>query len=261
MLPPPDVFCCRKSAHVWDAILEGTGGQRKEAETDEYDPSRPAVIGGLDYGADRLLDRALREAQAPFFFVDRAHFGGGIGSNRFRVIANAYHQLGVLKDVDPARFEATGVVLRPRMPPGKHIFVCPSSEKHHRFFGCPDWLERTVDRLHELTAGTDKRIVVRRKYDGPPFAHLLKYGEPAGVVAYASNAAVEAVTWGVPVFTERGPARPVSCRTLEQLVRDPFFPTDEQRLAWARSLAACDYSVDELRNGYMWRTVNARLGL
>jgi hypothetical protein len=254
MLPPPDIFFCRKSENVWQALLAGTGGRRREAETDEYDPSRPAFIGGLDYGSDRLLARALREAQAPFFFVDRAYFNGGPGSGRFRVVINGYHQTKVVP-VASDRFDETGIRLRPRKENGRFIYVCPSSMKHHRFFGCPTWAEDTIDKLRAMT---DRPIVLRQKGDGPPFPHILKYGDPYAVVTFASSAAVDAVCFGVPVYTETGAARPVSNRTLRQLVEAPFFPSDEDRHAWACSLAVCDFTPAEMRDGTMWRRLNER---
>jgi hypothetical protein len=261
VLPPPDIFFCRKSEPVWQALLAGTGGRRREAETDDYDPSRPAFIGGLDYGSDRLLARALREAQAPFFFVDRAYFKGGPGSGRFRVVMNAYHETRVWSDLAEgvARFNALGIRMMPRQTGGEFIYVCPSSPKHHRFFGCPDWADLMIERLRALT---DRPIVLRQKGDGPPLAHLMKYGKPYAVVSYASNAAVEAICWGVPVYTEIGGARPVSNPSLKRLLSDdPFFPDDDQRMAWAASLALSDFTPEEMRNGYMWERLNARLGL
>lgn len=258
MLPPPNVYFCRKSEPVWQAILEGTGGRRLEAETDEYDPHRPAFIGGLDYGSDRLLARALREAQAPFFFVDRAYFKGGPGSGRFRVVVNGYHQMTVRPKADPARFNALGVRLMPRQEGGKYIYVCPSSVKHHRFWAAEDWAAETAARLEQMT---DRPIVLREKGSVAPFAHIMKYGSPHAVVTYASNAAVEAVCWGVPAYTECGAARPMGSRTLKQLVDEPKLPSEEDRMAWAASLAWCDFTPEEMRNGFMWRTVNAQLGL
>lgn len=72
-LPPPDVYCCPKSEDVWAAILKGTGGTRRWAPTDAYNPDRPAIIGGLDFGSDGLLAAAMQTARMPFFFVDRAY--------------------------------------------------------------------------------------------------------------------------------------------------------------------------------------------
>ena len=86
MLPQPDIYCCPKTSEVWDAIVAGTKGTRKWAPEDDYDPSRPAFIGGLDFGSDRLLAQALRSAQAPFFFVDRAYFGGRQDGDQFGVV-------------------------------------------------------------------------------------------------------------------------------------------------------------------------------
>lgn len=263
MLPQPDVYCCPKSSEVWAAIARGTRGTVKVAETDAYDPTRPAFIGGLDFGSDRLLKAAMASAQAPYFFVDRAYFNGGRGSGRFRVVMNAYHQIEPVR-IDTkklfgqafgARFEATGAPIRPAAPAGQNIYVCPSSEKHHHFFGCSNWVDTMTARLRMVTK---KRIVIRRKGDGPPFYALMKHGEPHAVVTYASNAAVEAACLGIPVYAPSGAAAPVAFRKLAE-VDAPFVAPEADRLLWAQSLAWADFTVEEMASGFMWKVLNARI--
>jgi hypothetical protein len=69
------------------------------------------------------------------------------------------------------------------------------------------------------------------------------------VVTYDSNIAVEALIYGIPVFTfRRTMADPLACHDIAQ-IENPEKPDRQQ---WAHDLAYCQWNVQEIRNGLPW---------
>ena len=107
------------------------------------------------------------------------------------------------------------------------------------------WL---ADCQARLRAATDRPIRVRRKDDRRPLAADLD--DCWALVTHASNAAVEAVLAGVPVFVT-GPSAAAAMGSLDlDAIEQPVMP--EGRRAWAERLAAAQWSLAEIRNGTAW---------
>ena len=70
------------------------------------------------------------------------------------------------------------------------------------------------------------------------------------VVTYNSSAATESIIAGVPVFVTApcNAARPVSNLDLSK-IETPWFPTDDERHAWACHLAYGQFHTTELMSG------------
>jgi len=73
------------------------------------------------------------------------------------------------------------------------------------------------------------------------------------VVAYDSNAAVDAILAGVPciVLDEGGMAWPMAGHYVEDVL-DPPMPDDETRQQWLNNLAHCQWTKKEIESGATW---------
>jgi len=71
------------------------------------------------------------------------------------------------------------------------------------------------------------------------------------VVAHSSNVAVDALLLGVPVFvTDRCGARRCADTDLSH-IESPRMPDDREE--WAATLAAQQWTLEEMRSGLAWR--------
>jgi hypothetical protein len=163
----------------------------------------------------------------------------------YRWILNAY-QMQTIRDVPDDRWRALDQPLWPWRA-GRHIVVAEPSPTYQRFHKIEGWTKRT---LTALKAATDRPIVVRDKemqrfgrklHEDLKGAHCL--------VTHGSNAAVEAVIMGCPVFVHPDSAAALVGRT-DLEIEAPVYPDREP---WARSLAYSQFNERELVDGTLWK--------
>ena len=77
------------------------------------------------------------------------------------------------------------------------------------------------------------------------------------LVTFNSNAAVESVINGVPVFVTAPVhvASPVGNRDLTR-IDDPFWPDQDLLTKWFHHLAYCQYHISEMKTGIAYRMLN-----
>lgn len=207
------------------------------------------------YGILRGTGDLLKTAQAAgreWFYLDNGYLRPGHYSGFFRVTRNAYQYTAELKpDLD--RWKALGLEIRPWQP-GRHVLVCPPSSVFFEHLGLnrTDWILMVTQTL---ARHTDREIRFRVKpRKGEPERLLADdLRDCHAVVAFQSNVAVEALIAGVPVFT--GPisaASPMSGSRLVEIER-PHYP--DNRLEWAATLAANQWTLDEMRAGVTARAL------
>ena len=69
------------------------------------------------------------------------------------------------------------------------------------------------------------------------------------LVTFNSNASVESILLGVPVFTlAPNAAQPVSLQDISK-IETPYYPDQDKLYAWASSLAYGQFHNQELKNG------------
>lgn len=232
----------RKNLPVGEAIAAGFRARVVHAEREKLVPGALHLIGGLQYGSEVLLAQA-RERGEPYIFFDRAYFGGGPRSGRYRAVPNAYQHHWVQPGTE-ARLAQWGVRLEPWSCGGRHILLVPPGPVLCRQFGLGDWEARTLAELHAIT-----RREIRVSYKGDPVPLAERLRDCHAVVTYSSNVAVDAIVAGVPAFcAPMAAAAPVAGR-LQDLERDIECPPRPDRTAWACGLAAGQWTVDELRRG------------
>lgn len=230
----------RKARIVCEAFARGAGGQAVPAQGSLQ--QGPAAFYGVRPGWLQLWQQAKAESR-DWFYIDNKYLGPR--KQHFRVTKNALQSDGIGR---PAwdRLARLGVEIKPWLPEGRHVLVCPQSDEFFQTFGVGDWLGRT---LAELPRHTGREIRVRRKGDATPFEADLV--DAFAVVTHSSNAAVDALLAGVPVVTTGwGPAQRMG-RTDLSLIENPLRP--DGREEWAAILAGQQWSREEMRCGACWR--------
>ena len=214
-------------------------------------PLRPGAL--FLYGALRGLMPTLKQAQnekRDWLYCDNGYFRPG-KNGYFRVTRDALQHDGS-GDASPARWEWLGLEIKPWRKDGDHILICPPDEIYGQLWGL-DHVKWLQDVLATLRSATDRRVVVRDRSKArsatEPFAKALQ-GAWA-LVTCSSNAAVEALLAGVPVFCTRPCAAYTMGRPNVAEIETPALPADRER--WARVLAANQWTVLELRDGTCWR--------
>jgi hypothetical protein len=151
------------------------------------------------------------------------------------------------------RWERLNIKPNPRQKTGKKILIAAPDVKPCQVYGIEleQWL---TDTISAIKTHTDRPIEVRQR-DPNRQKRLVNDFSAAlldvhAVVTYNSNAAVEAVLAGVPVFV-RAPvsaALPVSNKDFTN-IDNPWFPDEDLVQQWCRHLAYGQFHNNELGNG------------
>lgn len=159
-------------------------------------------------------------------------------------------QMQTIRDVPDDRWKALKTDVWPWQRTGRHIVVAEPSPTYERFHGIEGWTARTVKALNELT---DRPLLIRNKemqrfgrklHEDLKGAHCL--------VTHGSNAAVEAVIMGCPVFVHPDSAASLVGRCDLAGIEEPVYP---DRQPWLNSLAYSQWNELELCNGSLWKTI------
>jgi hypothetical protein len=166
------------------------------------------------------------------------------GSGYYRWTRNAF-QMRTIREVPKDRWLQIDTPTHPWNEGGKHIVIAKPSATYDAFHRTHDWLDKTVA---ELKRHTDRPLVIREKLSERSLADELK--DAHALVTHQSNAGVEAVILGCPVFVDYGSAAALVGLTDLSKIETPIYP---DRKPWLWSLAYSQYSEDELVNGALWR--------
>jgi hypothetical protein len=158
------------------------------------------------------------------------------------------YQMQAVRDVPGDRWKALRTPIQPWRREGRHIVVAEPSATYQRFHGIEGWTAKTIEALKAVT---DRPLVIRDK-EMQRFGRKL-HEDLAGahcLVTHGSNAAVEAVIMGCPVFVHPDSAAALVGRTDLRDIEQPLYPDRE---AWLRSLAYSQFSEAEMTNGQLWK--------
>lgn len=137
--------------------------------------------------------------------------------------------------------------VRPWAKGGRHIVIAAPTRTYARFHRCESWIADTIDALARVT---DRQLVIRDKeqYKKRPIqtdiegAHCL--------VTHGSNAAVESVILGCPVFVHPDSAAALVGKTDLKDIEHPVYP---DRQPWLNALSYSQFHETEIINGYLWK--------
>lgn len=202
---------------------------------------------GAHHGLRPLLARVQREGR-PWIYVDNGYFAAKHFSGYYRATRNAYQHDGT-GQASSKRWEQLGLSVAPWRRSGSFVLVCPPAPvSPDRGLDLSGWLPAT---LTMLKANTDREIRVREKTDrtAVPLAQAL-HGAHA-LVCWTSNAAVEALLAGVPVFCTAPCAAYRMGHSDLAKIEAPHLPPDREQWAW--NLAANQWTLREMASGQCWR--------
>lgn len=198
-------------------------------------------------------------------FVDLGYWDrrlGGRFEGYHKVSVNARHPTAHFVGRARDRYRANG---RERLikswTKGSKIIVAGMSRKAAESVGlqAEEWERAAIDTLRRYT---DRPIIYRPKpswREARPIAGVeYSIGRPIeavlsdchAVVTRHSNAALDGLLNGVPVFCEHGVASVLGLRDLS-MIETPQYP--ESREGWLHDVAWTQFNAHEMRNGFMWR--------
>lgn len=196
----------------------------------------------------------LQQAQAEgrdWYYGDHAYFGR---NHFYRVTRNAWQHTG-RAIINEDRFRALGVTIQPWRAGGGHVLLCPPADDIAQLFNF-DAAAWRINITAQLQAHTDRPIRVRERRATVPLGADLH--DCWALVTWTSNAAVEALCAGVPVFVTAACAAAAMASWDLAQIEAPARP--ESRDRWARVLAANQWTLDEIRAGDCWRAIGKRVG-
>lgn len=168
------------------------------------------------------------------------------GSGYYRWTRNAF-QMREIRDVPKDRWKSLRVETHPWQRDGRHIVIAKPSSTYDAFHRTERWLDETLDALRKHT---DRPIVIREKLSETPLFEELKGAHC--LVTHQSNAAIESVIFGCPVFVDPGSAAALVGLTDLSKIETPVYT---ERKPWLWSLAYSQYSEDEIMSGEMWKMI------
>lgn len=232
-----------KALEVCRAFAEGCGANGIEARVVEQTPRALLPGAAAFYGVRPHWAHLWTQAKAEgreWFYIDNGYLGRG----EFRVARNAVQAAQCRPDFE--RLAKHGIGLAKWRSSGSHVLVCLQSDEFMTTVA-----GFTGDIAQAVRDQTDRPVRVRRKYDPRPLAADL--ADCWCVVTWASNCAVEAIIAGIPaIVLGESAAAPMAGDGLDQIEAPP---TPDGREEWAASLAASQWSLEEIRRGDCWRAL------
>lgn len=225
------------------AFAQGCGGESIEVGPLECGPV--AMFGSPVLW--ETLQEAIRQGRT-WFYGDHGYFGRG---TYYRCTRNAYMHDGRGRATE-TRFRKFGIEVRAWAKTGSHVLVCPPGEPFAKLhgFSAQNWL-RDVKR--ELRRHTDREIRVRTKAEARSRPLKADLRNCWALVTHMSNAALESVLFGVPVFcTGKCSALTMGLSDLSR-IESPARP--EGRVEWASVLADNQWTMEEMKRGDLWRAI------
>jgi hypothetical protein len=278
-----------KGLKVCHAFAQGCGGQVAQAGETRLAPG-PAFFYGMTAHSLALIARCRAEGR-DWYYADNAYYVGR--GSHFRVTKNAFQHAGT-GAAGPERWRAFGVALKPwcdggstRRPvlrssgaaaaeggsllarrslgegggEGGHILITTQSELFYRLHLGVSRAAWLADLRSRLKAVSGRPIEVCHKpapgAPGNPAAGENFEADLTGahaLVTHSSSTAVKALIEGVPVFclgvcvaSPLGLSDPARIET-------PHYPGNREPWLW--TLAANQWTREEMRAGVCWRDLN-----
>ena len=217
--------------------------------------SEPLVIRGIL--KHKLIKRCWADAR-DFYYIDSGYFGNQ-KSNKNPLGTKLYHRIvkndlqhGSVVERPDDRWLKLGLSLSEWRTGGRSILVAAPDEKPCKFYGVDKdaWVAETVATIKQFT---DRPVIVRdrAKLRSERITNTLQeaLSNTFVLVTFNSVAATEAIMYGIPAFTlVNNAASPMALQDLSK-IETPFYPTMDERYAWACHLAYGQFHVTELKDG------------
>lgn len=233
-------------ARAWE---RGVGGTIVDV------PPLVSTAGPIACFGSPVLWPMLQEAIADgrdWYYADKGYFERG---RYLRITKNAYQHDGRGAATED-RFARLGLEVQPWRQDGRHVLICPNTRVYFQLFGLDvdGWIS---DVTRQIRAVSDREVRVRWKSDlssRPIEADLV---DAWALVTFSSNAAIDALLAGVPVFA-LAPFAAARRMGLDDLsaIESPVYPDD--RAEFMATLAEQQWTLDEIARGDAWRALQPR---
>ncbi len=252
-----------------EAFFEGCPIQKEFVEGFKYEPSEVAVIFGMHKSKVRRswprgkIFRQQRQNNLDVIVLETGYINRGDGENHHYAAGfNGMNGRADFrnKNMGPERWEALGAQLKPYSR-GEKVILCgqvpwDASVDHHDH---KQWLTETAQKLRVIT----NRPLIFRPHPLAVSAIPKMTGMETStktlaedmkdahcVITFNSNSGVEALIEGKAVFAfdEGSMVYDLANKNLAN-IEDPEYPNRQQ---WARNLAFCQWTLEEMRQGKAW---------
>lgn len=264
----------KRSAAVTNALQAGIAqcqGNESVLMLDEANYTNPisadvVCFYGLSGNFMKLFNEyRAKETQTVFFDLGIWGRKGDPQPDFHRVAINGYMPTSYFHlNATPERFFQFGKTIKPWRNTGTNILVVGMSERAAKVWGLGSAREHAAAMIAEVRKHTARPIVYTAKSSNPdeePIPGVQYFYGPIlealrdvwCVVTHRSHAAVDGLIEGVPcIVLGDHPALFMSHNDLAR-IEDPLRLDDPARLQFCSDAAWHQYSLREMRSGYMWK--------
>ena len=239
------------------AFMLGCAGTLSDWNIEES-KDNPLVIRGLGGGSRKAIQHCW-ETSRDFYAIDTGYFGNAGSKTKtwHRVTKNALQYVGPIIERDDARLPKFKYR---KFKNASKIMLVPPSDKVMRLWGQPDpevWVENTKKELQKYT---DRPVEIRLKpnrserISTKPLEAALA-DDVYCLITYNSIAALEALMFGVPAIALGPNCATALCNTNLAEINNLNKPTEDEMYALMKHLSYCQFTRDEMMNGYAWEMV------
>ena len=264
----------KRSKLVCQALAEGA---RRMGAQVRVEASHAYTTPDADIAAFYGLAGNLRDARAAYsvdghhaVFADLGYWGRSKNAavSYHRIAVDAAHPRSFRRDRPPDRLARLSLTVRSAKPAGGHILLCGQSSKAAWAAGMAGIEFESWERqaVAELRQSTSRPILYRpkpsaiapypRAIDGTVLVDAAKpidyhLDDAWCVVSHHSNAGLDALAYGIPIFAADGPALALGSSDLSQIEHPRRYSADERDQLFA-DLAYCQGTLPEMAFGEMW---------
>lgn len=254
------IFLSKNKADPFiNQFAAGCGVEPIDTEKFNYDESTdPLCFRGI---LKKKIIKQCWDDQRDFYFMDTGYFGNEVSEknpmgfkNWHRIVRNNLQHSSVIKRPSD-RWQMIGRKINGWKKEGSKILIAAPDEKPCKFYNIEldQWL---IDTVKTIKANTDRPIEIRQRSKlrvDRTLSNTLQQAldnDVFALVTYNSNAATEAILYGIPAFVLApvSAALPVSLSDLTK-IETPLYPSQDEVFEWACHLAYGQFNMNELKTG------------
>lgn len=214
--------------------------------------------------AQRKTVNLCKQQERDYYYIDTGYLGISHYKKWHRVVKNGVQHSKINYDMPYDRFKNLSNS-KPYLKflgwkkDGKSILLVTPSEKPCKFYGIQkeEWVNTTIQTLKKHT---DRPIILRDKKPRQErikntIYNQIQVDDVFAVVVYNSIAAVEAIGYGIPVFTTAPTAADEFCKKDLSEIENPLYENEEKIEKWQHWLAYCQYNTNEMKDGTVFKLI------
>jgi hypothetical protein len=249
----PDARLAHPTADAFTACFRRLGWNVEQVSSPIQ--AQPDLVAG--YGWRHIMAEAWSKWPDRLLHVDGAFWNR---NTHVKLALGDRWSALVDHDYDDQRLQACRVAVSASRPAGTRVLLCGMSAKASTSFGLEpeQWERAAADRLRAAGAKVLYRPKPRwcgaRPISGCAFEDWSRvtvaqsFAKVDAVATHHSNAAIEAVAAGLPIYTETGIARALSVARLEDLPGAAAHDR-ETRVRFVRQVAWHQWTLAEISSG------------